>query len=56
MKFPSDGGGTFNSVAMGAYLETNKFLALAAQGSSTIPNTALKALNIPAVQVGRATL
>ena len=48
--------GTFNSVVMGAYLETNQFLALAAQGSPTIPNTTLVALNIPAVQVGQTTL
>ena len=54
--------GTFNpttwqAVQIGAWMETNKFLAM--QGGATTDadaNAALKALNIPAVQVGKVDL
>ena len=47
---------TFNSVAMGMYLETNQFLTMAGKIGSSPNLAALQALNIPAVEVGRTTL
>ncbi|MDO8721334.1 MAG: hypothetical protein Q7J31_03795, partial [Syntrophales bacterium] len=48
---------TLQAVSAGVWLETNKFLEMAAGATTTeTANAALKALNIPAVQVGKTTL
>jgi hypothetical protein len=48
---------TWKAVAQGAWMETGKFLAMANGATTTeTASAALKALNIPAVQVGKATL
>ncbi|MDP2725578.1 MAG: hypothetical protein Q8O44_04805, partial [Syntrophales bacterium] len=48
---------TLQALSMGVWLETNKFLTMAAGATTTeTANAVLKALNIPAVQVGKTTL
>jgi hypothetical protein len=48
---------TWQAITTGTGIETGKFLQMAAGATTTeTANAALKALNIPAVQVGKATL
>jgi hypothetical protein len=48
---------TVRAATMGAWVETGKFLTMAGDATTTeTANATLRALNIPAVQVGKATL